>query len=254
VFAAGLAVALVVLFVRTHDPGRGRGTEGTLRGDLDRAEARILEESARSAQHDAAILARVAALEAAVSSLPESPARTAVAEALAALAEDLRTLGESVRGDLEAAELRIATLERRLDEAASLLPPPGAAGSAAAAEDEEAVWLNLAHDADPLRRFSALERLGRARSDRSVRVSIEALRDPSRLVVWQALRNLGNFAERPAARDVAELLDHAEVDVRNAAWESLVRMGAPESGFRASEKAEMRREPAARLKAWAAEQ
>ena len=245
---------LVVHFLRTHDPGRGRGAEGTLRGDLDRAESRLLEESSLSAQNTAALLARVAQLEAAVGALPESPARTAVAAALSALAEDLRALGDSVRRDLESAEMRLGILERRLDETAALLPPVGAAGATGGAEDQEAVWVNLAHDADPLRRFSALACLGRARTDRSVRTSLEALRDPDPRVLWMALRNLGTFAERPAARDVSAFLDHAGPEVRNAAWEALVRMGAPESDFHAEEGPEKRREPAARLKAWAAEQ
>ena len=69
---------------------------------------------------------------------------------------------------------------------------------------------------------------GRRRSDRSVRASRERLQDEEPIVAWQALRNLGAFEERAAARDVARLLDHEATVVRAAAAAALVRMGAPD--------------------------
>jgi hypothetical protein len=247
----GLAAGAASAFLLGRDAGRGRGADGTLRGDLDRLEARVLECEAASAERLAKLVARLEAAEGAgAAGAPGDP----VAESLAALAEDLRALRDALRRDLGSVESRLIELERRVADAEALLPVRRADERAPPTEEEEAVWVNLAQDPDPLRRFSALARLGRTRTDRSVRASVEALADGDERVLWQALRNLGGFSERAAARDAAALLDHPLTVVRAASSDALRRMGAPDSGFDATASPEKRRAPSQALRSWAAEQ
>ncbi len=177
----------------SRDPGRGRGTDGTLRGDLDRVEASTLGARAEIAASLASVAERVTALE--LGSHGGAPASEDVANALRAVASDLANLRDAVVRDLGHADRRIADLEHRVDELLALIalqaPPPA---QSAGNDEDEAVWVNIAQDPDPLRRFSALAMLGRARTDRSVRASSEALRDPEEIVVWQAAFQLGRSA------------------------------------------------------------
>ncbi|MCE9634181.1 MAG: HEAT repeat domain-containing protein [Planctomycetes bacterium] len=222
-------------WLATRDPGRGRGAPETIRGDIDRLEAGTLSARADTADALQAVVARLETLERAAAN--GDPAGDIVGTAKA-LAADIRALRDGTARDLRAADARIAGLERRVDELMSLvaLSPLSAPSTreATPTAEEEAVWVNLAQDADPMRRFSALAMLGRGRSDRSIRASLEALKDPSELVAWQAAQNLGRFGEHSAVRDLAALLRHDAVLVRHAAHEALRRLGAPDTGFDAS--------------------
>jgi HEAT repeat protein len=121
-------------------------------------------------------------------------------------------------------------------------------------EEDEPRFVVRAADADPGVRFSALVRLGRRRSDRSVQVSLARLDDPDDSVVWIAVHNLGGFRERDAAPEIAALLDHPAALVRQKAHDTLVRLGAPaDTGFEALDSPEVRELAAARLRSWADE-
>lgn len=246
---AGALAAALVLTMRTADPGRGRGGEGSLRGDLDLVEAALLVATAEQARTSEVLLSRLDAVEARLATLPA--AEGADAQALGGVLDDLGRLRDAVRGDLAAADARLAAVERRLAEVIDVLPAARSDTGAPPTDEQEAVWVNLARDPEPLRRFSAIERLGLRRTDRSVRASTDALDDSDAHVVWQALRNLGAFGERSAAGDVVRLLDHPEAVVRHAAWEALVRMGAPESGFEAVAPPEERAAAVRDLRKWA---
>jgi len=215
--------------VAVRDPGRGRGAEGTLRGDLDRVERSDLVGRTSSLQALEALSTRVAEIEKGLAAAPTGTVR--------------RVGFGQARPFLETRVDLLAAL-------AALAPPPGG-DTAPPTEEEAGEWVTLARgDPDPGRRFSALSMLGRSRTDRSVHASIEALQDPSELVVWQALRNLGRFQERAAARDVVPNLKHASVAVRAAAYEALRRMGAPDVSFDAADLEEHRRGPAETLERW----
>jgi HEAT repeat protein len=243
-FAGGVAGARLL--------GGGSASD-VVRRDLDRLEAASLAARAETAASLTAVAARIEALESAVPA--SGGARSeAIAESVRAVAADLGTLRDSVVRDLGHAERRIAELERRVDQLFALValaPPPAVRG--ATTEEDEAAWLALARDADPLRRFSALYMLGRVRTDRSTRASAEALHDTAEIVVCQAAKNLGEFGDRSAARELAALLRHTSVSIRNAAHEALRRLGAPDTGFVASALPEARKGPAEALERWAAE-
>ena len=236
----------------TRDAGRGRGAEGTLRGDLDRVEAATLGARAETAATLASLAERIAALERGREG--GGPASGDVASALRALTSDLATLRDAVVRDLGYADRRIADLEHRVDELLALIALQAPAGAQPQGNDEdEAVWVNIAQDPDPLRRFSALAMLGHARTDRSVRASLEGLHDPEEIVVWQAARNLGEFREAAAARDLAGLLRRDSVALRTAGLEALRLLGAPDTGFDPTAQPADRNGPAEILERWAAE-
>lgn len=166
-----------------------------------------------------------------------------------AVAQDVRALREWIEAELKAADVQFADLRRRIDDANA---PPVVSPDTPPTTEEEDRWTTLARDADGGVRFSALQRLGRVRTERSVHVSIECLADEDAKVVWQALRNLGRFREVAAASEVAALLDHAESVVRAAAYGALLDMAAPkDSGFDPSAPADKRKAAAAALRAWA---
>ena len=193
--------------------------------------------------------ARLAAVEAERKSAA-GQAAGAGAEDLRAVAQDLRALREWIEAELKAADEQLADLRRRIDDANS---PPVASSDTPPTTEEEDRWTTLARDADGGVRFSALQRLGRVRTDRSAHVSVECLGDEDPKVVWQALRNLGRFREIAAAAEVAALLGHAEAVVRMAAYTALVEMGAPkDTGFDDPyTSADKRKAAAAALRAWA---
>lgn len=187
----------------------------------------------------------LAALKSADASRPAG----ADAEQLRAVAADLRALREWMEKELKTADEQFADVRRRIDE---LNAPPAASSDAPPTPEEEDRWTTLARDADGGVRFSALQRLGRFRTDRSVHVSVERLSDEDPKVAWQALRNLGRFREVAVAAEVSALLDHAESVVRAAAYGALLEMGAPkDTGFDASAPADKRKAGAAALKTWA---
>jgi hypothetical protein len=245
--ACGFAGGMVGGRLVGGDAGRGRGA------DLERLEAGTLAARAELAASVAALSARLDALEA--SARAEGGTGSAeLAAAVRGLGEDVAKLRDAVARDLRQADLRIGELERRVDQLAALAalapPPPG---PRTPTEEDEAAWLNLARDADPLRRFSALAMLGRVGTDRSVRASTEALHDSSEIVVWQAVRNLGAYGDRSAARDLAALLRHEAVAVRHAAHEALVKLGAPDAHYVASDPPDTRRAATETIERWAAD-
>lgn len=250
--ASGLVGGVAGGWLVAHDPGRGRGVAGTLRGDLDAAEADGLAARAETATAIAAFAQRLDALERRAEGGAAARDQGDLGAVAKALAEDLRTLRDAVSRDLSVADLRLAGLERRVAQLVALAPPPSA-GSRTIAEEEEALWLNLSRDPDPLRRFSALNMLGRVHTERSVRASVEGLRDPAPQVVWQAARNLAAWDEKSAARDLAALLRHDDVTVRSEAHEALRRLGAPDVAFDAAETPEHRKAGTEALERWAAE-
>jgi hypothetical protein len=253
---AGLLLGAAGAWLVLGDPGPGRGRPGTLRGDLDRLTARQGLLVAASEGADRGLLARVEALERSVLGLDADVARHAeVAQALEALSQDLRTLRAAYEDELSVVDARLEQLGRRLEElsvAAGLLRV-GTGAALPASDEEEGMWVNLARDADPNRRFSALVKLGRRKTDRSVAVSLEALNDAEPTVVRQAARNLGQFRELSAAARLAWLLGNPDVGVRQAAYDALRDLGAPDSGYVPTAPAEDRADPAAHLRAWASE-
>jgi HEAT repeat protein len=168
-------------------------------------------------------------------------------EQVRAIVDDLRAVRDATQEEFRRVAERLEDVRRRIDDAASpAAEPPGPPSP-----EEEDRWTSLARDPDGGRRFSALQRLGRFRTERSVEVSIERLSDEDPKVVWQAVRNLGRFRAREAAAAVAALLD-ASVEIRAAAYETLLEMGAPQdTGYDATALPEQRREPAAALRRWA---
>jgi HEAT repeat protein len=236
---AGLVAGGAAAWIVAADPGRGHGPAGSLRADLDALGDRLTS-----------IEARLAVAEAGWKTVAERPASaTGADETVRALAQDVRALRESVERELHTADEQFADLRRRIDDANA---PPASASDAPPTPEEEDRWMTMARDADGGVRFSALQRLGRFRTDRSAHVSVERLTDEDPKVAWQALRNLGRFREVAAAAEVSALLEHAESVVRAAAYAALLDMGAPkDTGFDASLPADKRKAAAAALKAWA---
>ena len=254
--AAGLLAGAAGAWLVAGDPGAGRGPRGTLRGDLDALSLELRRTQAAAEAGRGTLLVRLAELEGRVSEMAAAQgARPDTAPALEALAADLRELRDAVERELGVVDERLALNSRRVDEVAAavgLLGGPGAAEPLT--EDEEGIWVTIAKDADPLRRFSALVTLGRRKTDRAVRVSMEALRDDDVRVVWQAARNLRSFREPAAAQDLAGLLDHEEVEVRKQAYEALLALGAPaDTGYSPVAPADDRRDGTALLARWAAD-
>jgi HEAT repeat protein len=197
-----------------------------------------------------AIEARLTVAEAGWKAAADRPATAAGGDDGArALAQDIRALHEWAEKELRSVDEQFADLRRRIDD---MNAPPAVSPDTPPTTEEEDRWTTLARDADGGVRFSALQRLGRFRTDRSVHVSIERLSDEDPKVVWQALRNLGRFREAAAASEVAGLLEHAESVVRAAAYAALLDMGAPkDTGFDASATGDKRKAAAAALRAWA---
>lgn len=242
---AGAAAAWLV----ASDPGVGHGAPGTLRGDLDllREQVKLLDGRLAVAQAGW----QEAANRAAEAVARGSPDAASVAD-LRALADDLRRLRDDLRGELAVVDARLADLRRRLDEAGSLPPASSPGRDPASSPEDEDRWVTRSRDADAGVRFSALSRLGRVRTDRSVQVAVERLGDEDARVAWQAVRNLGFFRERDAAAQVAPLLDSKEAVLRAAAHDALVAMGGPkDTGFDPTASAEKRKSAADQLKLWA---
>jgi HEAT repeat protein len=194
---------------------------------------------------------REAAARAAQAAAKGGPSPAADAD-VRTVADDLKRLRDDLHGELVVVDARLADLRRRIDEAGAAPAAATAVRDAAPSPEDEDRWITRARDSDPGVRFSALSRLGRVRTDRAVQVSVERLADDDVEVVWQAVRNLGQFRERDAAAQVAALLDHAEAVVRAAAHDALVAMGAPKDvGFDATAPAEKRKPAADKLKHWA---
>lgn len=246
---AGLVAGGLAAWLVASDPGRGRGGPGTLRGDLDVLQAHVTSVDTRLAVAEAGWQAAAEKWAAAAARDDASPNP---AERMRVLAEDVRALRDAVRGELQHVEARLADLRRRVDDAGA---GPGDSGSAAQgppSQEDEDRWTTLARDSDAGVRFSALSRLGRARTERSVQVSIDRLGDDDAEVAWQAIRNLGQFRERDAASQVAAFLDHEDVVLRAAAHDALVLMGAPrDTGFDATDSAAKRKAAAEALRHWA---
>ncbi len=238
---AGLLAGAGAAWLSASDPGRGRGAQGSLRGDLDALVARV-----------SALELRLASFESSIRSLEEKSAAAAnssvTVEQLRGVANDAKALRDSASAELEKVEARLSDLRLRIDE----LSGSSARREGPPTEDEENEWAAKTRDADPGVRFSALTMLGRARTERSVQASKDGLADEQSEVVWQALRNLARFKERAAAPQAAQKLDHADVAVRSAAYDALLAMGAPrDTGFDAAASAEKRKAAVDALKKWA---
>jgi HEAT repeat protein len=245
---AGLLAGGAAAWFLARDVGRGRGGAGTLRGDVDSIEARISAIDERIAAADARLKA---ALDKPSAAQSPAAASQAVLDQLRATAEDLRALRDSVRAELQNVDARLADLRRRIDEQAAAMAP-GASREGPLSPDDEDKWAARAHDPDPGVRFTVLSLLGRARTDRSVQVSIDRLADEDAEVAWRAVKNLGQFRERDAAAQVVALLDHADAAVRAAAFDALRAMGAPkDAAFDATASPENRKAAAEALRRWA---
>jgi len=203
-----------------------------------------------------ALETRVVALDASLRAVEEKLAAAASAPAassagraeLQAVAEDMRALRDAFAAELKKVDARLFELRRRIDEQNA----PRAPREGPLSEEEENRWAVAARDPDPGMRFSALTMLGRGRTERSVNLSIDRLSDEDPEVVWVALLNLGRFKERAAAALVAPLLDHAAREVRAAAYDALLAMGAPrDTGYNPVEKPEKRKAAEDALKKWA---
>lgn len=242
--AAGVIAGAAAAWFVASDPGRGRGAPGGLRGDVDAQAATVVSLEARVAEIDAALSAMDERLAAVATPAPGA----ATLEQLRVLAQDAKALRESLAAELQKVDDRLSDLRRRIDEQNAPRPPRGGPLS----EEEENYWAARIRDPDPGVRSSALTMLGRARTERSVQVSRERLGDDEAEVVWHALKNLARFRERPAAREVAALLGHADVAVRAAAYDALVAMGAPrDTGFDPTVPPEKRKPATDALKKWA---
>lgn len=239
---AGLLAGGGAAWLVAADPGRGRGGPGTVRGDLDVIDAGVRAIDERLALAEA----RWRRLEERVAAQAPAPAG-ASEEQVRAIVDDLRALRDATQAEFRRVSDRLEDLRRRLDDASS--PPPEPSGPPTAEEEDR--WATLARDPDGGRRFSALQRLGRFRSERSVQVSVDSLADEDPKVVWQAVRNLGRFRAREAAAAVARLLD-GTVEIRAAAYEALLDMGAPtDTGFDATALPDDRKDAVAALRRWA---
>ncbi len=198
-------------------------------------------------------LARVEArVDGLTARLSEPTEDTAARQALTHLSADLRLVRDAVRMEIRTLDEEL----RRLAEAVAEVADAGGGSDPAGplGEDEEPRWVVLASDPDPGVRFSALVRLGRRRSDRSVGVSVARLRDPAESVIWAALRNLGAFHERGAAAAVADLLAHETPLLRLTAHETLLQIGLPSDlAFDPLGDADTRAAQAIAIRAWADE-
>lgn len=228
------------------------GRAAASRADLDALDRRELGVAASDIEARAVVVRRLTALEASVAASASAASAEDVQRALAATAADLAALRDAVRRDLVAADERLASLEGRVRD---LEAATGAAASAGAPSDaDEAQWVNLARDPDPLRRFSALTQLGRLRTDRSIRCSREALADTEERVVWQALRNLAAYGDRAVASEVVPLLEHGAAAVRQQAHDTLRALGAPRTEFSAVAPKDVRAAAVEVLRRWALEE
>ncbi len=248
---AGLGLAGLRLLGGEGAAGVG---DGSIRNDLDALERRLLRDAAVDLTTRDAILGRIAALEQSVIAAGSAADREEARAAFAALAADVKALGASLQEDLRTADARLAAVEGRVRDLEAISGASSASASGPLSEEEEALWATDARSPDAMRRFSALVKLGRTRSDRSVACAMNALSDEDERVAWQALRNLGSFKERAAAREVAALLDHPTSVLRLAASQALARMGADVAVFDAAASPAKRREAAEALQRWAAEQ
>jgi HEAT repeat protein len=246
---AGLLSGGLAAWLLVSDPGRGRGGPGTLRGDIDVLQAHVTAVDTRLAVAEAGWQS---AAEKWASVAAQGNAPPVAVEHLRAVSEDLRALRDAVKSELQHVEARLADLRRRVDDMGTSPAASGAAAQGPPSQEDEDKWATLARDSDAGVRFSALSRLGRARTERSVQVSVERLGDDDDEVVWQAIRNLGQFRERDAAGEVAPFLDHEDVVLRAAANEALVLMGAPrDTGFEATDAPAKRKAAAEALRRWA---
>jgi HEAT repeat protein len=246
---AGLLAGGLAAWLVASDPGRGRGGPGTLRGDLDVLQAHVTAVDTRLAVAEAGWQA-AAEKWAAVAADGKAP--PVEVDHLRALAEDLKALRDAVKGELQHVEARLADVRRRVDEMGASPAVTGAAAKGPPSQEDEDRWATLARDSDAGVRFSALSMLGRARTERSVQVSVDSLGDDDAEVVWQAIRNLGQFRERDAAAQVAAFLDHEDVVLRAASHDALLLMGAPrDKGFEATDTPAKRKAAAEALRRWA---
>jgi len=239
----GACAALLAVWSLGAHPGR---TDD----ELDALRLQLNTENARHVASLAAISERLDALEARP---VDGGAEDATARAsVAAVAEDLGPLRDALRNELMVIDDELARLGEIVEDVAGGVGGADPAGPLS--PEDEPRWVVLSADPEPGVRFSALVRLGRARTDRSVQASIARLDDPEDEVVWQALRNLGQFRERAAAAQVAALLTHGSPVVRAAAYDALLRMGAPgDSGYDPVGAADERERAAEKLRAWAEE-
>ena len=194
---------------------------------------------------------RVAAAEADLrtATMRATPPKVPV-EQLRAIAEDLAGLRDAVRGELRVVDARLNDLRRRIDELAA---PGTAPVGGQLTPDEEGRWATFSKSTDAGTRFSALVRLANSNTERSIAVAVERLSvDTDIEVVWQAIRNLGQFKAKDEASHVAPFLEHQDAVLRAAAYEALRRMGAPtDIHFEATESPEKRKPAAEQLRRWA---
>jgi HEAT repeat protein len=235
------AAVLTVWFLGAH-PGRTQGELDALRDDM--TQMRV-----RHADALAGLDARLRALEDRPSAAPIDVDARAGVETVAA---QLVSLRDALRLELVAVDAELHRLTTIVDVLAGGQAAVDPAGPLP--EEDEPRFVVRSGDPDPGVRFSALVRLGRRRSDRSVQASLARLDDEDDKVVWIALGNLGAFREREAAGEIVLLLDHPSALVRQKAHATLVRLGAPaDTGFDALDPPEVRELAAAVLRAWADE-
>ncbi|MCG3134422.1 MAG: hypothetical protein HMLKMBBP_01728 [Planctomycetes bacterium] len=229
----------------------GRGAAS--RADLDALDLRELRVAESDLEARGQIARRLLALETSAAAAASAAQTPDVKRALDIVTADVAALRDAIRRDLAAAGERFALLEARVRELEAATGA-AAAASGAPSDADEAQWVNLARDPDPLRRFSALTQLGRVRTDRSVRCSREALADTDERVAWQGLRNLAAFGERAAASEIVPLLDHAAASIRQQAFDTLRALGAPKTDFIAVAPKEDRAAAVDALRRWAGEE
>ena len=235
------AATLAVWFLGAH-PGRIESELGAARSDL--ADVRV-----RHASLIAGLDERLSAVEARPAAAPQDAEARAAARVIAA---DLAHLQAAVRLELLSVDAELQRLTTIIDEVAGGLGGPDPAGPLP--EEDEPRFVVLSADPDPGVRFSALVRLGRRRSDRSVQASLARLDDRDATVVWIALHNLGGFRERAAVVRVVGLLAHSAALVRQKSYDTLVSLGAPsDTGFDALAPDAERVAATQRLRAWADE-
>jgi len=196
----------------------------------------------------------LATLDARLEAVESGPAEGAVdAEARAAsraLAVDMAKLRDALELELETVDAELRRLGSIFDEFAGDRGGPDPTDPLS--EEDEPRYVVRSSDPDVGVRFSALVRLGRRRSDRSVQASLARLGDPDAIVIWIAVHNLGGFGERGAAPEIAQLLSHASALVRQESHAALLRLGAPaDTGFDPLAPSEIREIAAATLRSWA---
>lgn len=235
----GVCGALIAVWLL----GGSSGDDAALRTEIE-----ALAERSETARIE--IAERLGGVEARLQALGETVGgEAATAKSVEVIARDLRSLRDALRFELRAVDEELRRVSEAVSEVAG--SDTGQNGGPLTPEQEPR-WVVRSVDADPGVRFSALVRLGRRRTDRSVRASRERLHDDAPIVVWQALRNLGAFEERAAARDVARLLEHEQPVIRSAAAVTLVRLGAPaDTGYDPIADPAERQGPAQVLRDWA---